>query len=216
MERICIELTSEEYKRLNLMYPESNDSGLIGKRAEEIVKIYFRRKDPRCAFDIPAAGADLKVVFCDGSASLMIEVKGTASLGVAWQQLKVSSQNSWRLLVEERIPVYRVSDVFGRSSTLYVLLYGQDFFLEQEARWTFKLMRNAIDRTPSIVKSKGNLEVRVSNERVKGSKYDALREYLKSKSADEVTLQFKDAAEVLGFPLPSSAYKYQPICVYLS
>jgi hypothetical protein len=139
----------------------------------------------------------------------MIEVKGTASLGVAWQQLKVSSQNSWRLLVEERIPVYRVSDVSGRSSTLYVLLYGQDFFLEQEARWTFKLMRNAIDRTPSIVKSKGNLEVRVSNERVKGSKYDALREYLKSKSADEVTLQFKDAAEVLGFPLPSSAYKYQ-------
>ena len=66
------------------------------------------------AHSVPDTGADLKVVFSDGSKPLLIEVKGTASAGIAWPQLKVSSPHSHRLLVEERIPVYRVG-IFGGS-----------------------------------------------------------------------------------------------------
>ena len=44
MELHPIELTTSEYEKLNEMYPESEGSSLIGKRAEEIVKIYFRKE----------------------------------------------------------------------------------------------------------------------------------------------------------------------------
>ena len=90
MEDHRVQLTAEEFDRLNSLYPASDGSALIGKRAEEIVKIHFRRRDPQCVFGVPDTGADLKVALSDGSAPLLIEVKGTASVGVAWQQLKVS------------------------------------------------------------------------------------------------------------------------------
>lgn len=83
MEHCKIELTNEEYKRLNSEYPESNGSGLIGSRAEEIVRIYFRRMDPRCRFANAPSGIDLQVILSDGSPSQSIEIKGTASPGMA-------------------------------------------------------------------------------------------------------------------------------------
>ena len=75
MEKHRIELTNEEYDRLNSIYPESIGSGLIGKRAQEIVKIYFQRVHPQCVFEIPNSGADLRVVLCDGSPPLLIRAR---------------------------------------------------------------------------------------------------------------------------------------------
>lgn len=119
MELRHLELTRDGYERLNSKYPEGNGSSLIGKRAEEIVKIYFQRKDPRCQFaETPPKGADLQVAL-PGEA-LAIEVKGTKSADVASQQLKVSSQHS-RDLLEKGAPVYRVTGVFERSPSIYAL-----------------------------------------------------------------------------------------------
>jgi len=141
METYRLELTRDEYESLNSKYPEGEGSSVIGKRAEEIVKIYFLKKDPKCQFAQPPKGADLLVVSSDGTRSLTIEVKGTKSADVAWQQLKVSSQHSRDLLVEKGVPVYRVTGVFQRSIAIYVLAYGLDFSLEHEPRWTFKRTR---------------------------------------------------------------------------
>jgi len=154
MEDHRVELTTEEYERLNAVYPEGNGSGLIGKRAEEIVRIHIQRDSPGCTFQVPDTGADLKVVFCDGSEPLLIEVKGTASAGIAWQQLKVSSQHSHRMLVELGIPVYRVSDVFSPAPCIHVLRHGIDFALQEEARWTFKPWSIANQR-PEVLPSPG-------------------------------------------------------------
>jgi hypothetical protein len=121
MERQPVELTGDEYERLNTKYPESEGSSVIGKRAEEIVKIYFRKRDPQCQFAKPPKGADLHVVLSGEAPSLVIEVKGTKSAEVEWQQLKVSSQHSRDLLAEKRVPVYRVTGVFERLPLIYVL-----------------------------------------------------------------------------------------------
>jgi hypothetical protein len=150
MDNYRIELTIEEFGRLNSLYPASESSALIGKRAEEIVKIHFRRRDPHCAFEVPGTGPDLKVALSDGSEPILIEVKGTASAGIAWPQLKVSSRHSWRSLTETRIPVYRVSEVFAETPCIHVLIYGTDFTLDQEDRWTFKRVRSQ-DESPSVV-----------------------------------------------------------------
>jgi len=201
-----VQLTVEEFARLNSLYPASEGSALIGKRAEEIVRVHFRRQDPKCVFEVPDAGADLKVVLSDGSEPLLIEVKGTVSVGVAWQQLKVSSRHSFRLLTEVRIPVYRVSEVFGEAPCIHVLTHGADFTLDQEDRWTFKPIRRQ-GEPPSTVRQ-GQTHLRAA-EGVRGSKYDSLRGYLEGQTTQEVTLTFENATKILGFPLPPSAYKYQ-------
>jgi hypothetical protein len=148
----------------------------------------------------------MKVVLCDGSPPLLIEIKGTASPGVAWQQLKVSSEHSHRLLVEIGIPVYRVSEVFSQSPSIYVLFHGTDFLLEPEARWTFRPA--AAKAVPHARSTSTNATLRPAAESV-GSKYDPLRQHLQGRDEDRVTLSFKQAAEILGFPLPGSAYKHR-------
>ena len=135
-----VNLTDAQYRELDSHHPKSKASGPIGKRAEEIVKIYFRKMDPACEFRSPPRGADLDILLSSGK-SIVIEVKGTASIELAWPQLKVSSQDSWKLLAEKHVPVYRVTDVFGRSPSIYVLTYGEDFTLQAEPRWTFKQVK---------------------------------------------------------------------------
>ena len=87
MEHLPVELTLAEHDTLNSLCPKSEGSALIGRRAVEIVKVHFKKKDPQCRFMPPLSGADLRVILSDGS-SIDIEVKGTDSVGLAWQQLK--------------------------------------------------------------------------------------------------------------------------------
>ena len=189
------------------MYPESNGSGLIGKRAQEIVKIHLRRHYPDCAFQAPDTGADLKVVLSDGSQPLLIEVKGTASAGIAWPQLKVSSPHSHRLLVENGIPVHRVVGVFSAVPHIYVLRHGADFVLEAEARWAFRPsgVENQLQEDRQRPRQP-NSAVVIDGSHL--SKDEVLRMYLERQHEAGVTLGFQEAAEVLGLSLPSSAYKY--------
>ncbi len=205
MEHYQIELTNSEFEQLNAQYPESDGSGLIGKRAEEIVKIHFIRRDPRCSFESPDLGADLKVVL-PGAEPLLVEVKGTASEGLAWQQLKVSSPHSFRLLTEGRIPVYRVSSVFTAKPLIRVLVFGIDFDLEAEPRWAFKSVHGGDTTTGDRAASTGNQLVSTGSTE---SKYDALRRFLESQGAREVTFHFSDAPKVLGFSLPAAASEHR-------
>ncbi|MBM4305957.1 MAG: hypothetical protein FJ123_04380 [Deltaproteobacteria bacterium] len=210
MEHYRVELTNEEYEKLNSEYPESNGSGLIGKRAEEIVRIHFRRIHPKCTFANAPSGADLQVVVSDESPSQSIEIKGTASSGIAWQQLKVSSTQSWELLSKEAIPVYRVCAVFSKAPSIYVLRHGRDFVLVPEPRWTFKRLRASGEVSQSIISSTETNDLSTSRTGVRrSSKYDTLREFLKRQTAAEITFHFSDAPEILGFSLPDTAFKYQ-------
>lgn len=209
MQHFQVQLTNEEFTYLNSTYPESAGSGLIGKRATEIVKIYLRRSDPQCTILDGSAGADLYVRVSDGSSPQPIEIKGTASADIAWQQLKVSSTRSWELLTNESVPVYRVTAVFTKAPSIYILLHGRDFVLEPEPRWAFKRLSSGESSTKSTPSSPQPDTGAHLNATTRGeSKYDSLREFLQNKSGDEVTLQFADAETVLGFPLPKSAFTH--------
>ncbi|HLK84986.1 MAG TPA: hypothetical protein VKT27_00640 [Candidatus Binataceae bacterium] len=136
MESYPVELTDSEFNSLNLVCPKGEKNASIGTRALLTVRTYFRRKDPQCQIK-DVRGADLQIVLCDGSVN-EIEVKGTDGPDLAWNKLKVSSQRSHDLLVEKRIPIYRVTNVWDGSPSIHVLVCGEDFTLEPELRWAVK------------------------------------------------------------------------------
>lgn len=135
METIEIKLTEQEFSRLNSIYPATVKSSTVGKRAEELVKFYFRSIDPKCKFTEPNDGADLLVELKNESVKL--EIKGTASDTVSWSKLKVSSLDSHKL-IQDGLPVYRVISVYDRNPKILVLRYGEDFTMEPEPRWAVK------------------------------------------------------------------------------
>lgn len=137
MESFRVKLTAKELATLNERFPVSQGSNQIGGRAIEIVRLHFRRTDPTCEFVPPVAGADLAVLL-HGEQAKQFEVKGTASAGIAWQQLKVSSKASHALLTSGGASVLRVTSVYENEPVVFELLCGRDFRLEPEARWCVK------------------------------------------------------------------------------
>ncbi len=204
MEREIFEISDSELNELNSKFPPGKGSGLIGARSTEIIKLYFRSKSATCQFSEPRNGADLEVRFPD-SISLLLEIKGTEDSTIAWQKLKVSSEQSYRMLVEEGIPIYRVTNVFSKTVEIYILKYDEDFLLEREPRWSIKrkLTKKNSPKLKPVKKSERN------SANGSASKYSSLRRYLESQSGDEVTLLFSQAERILGFPLPKSASQYQ-------
>lgn len=91
-------------------------------------------------------GADLRVTV--NGASERIEVKGTESPTIAWQQLKVSSQQSHDVLESREASIYRVVDVGAANPRIYVLKHGEHFVLEPELRWAVKRIPPQDDRYP--------------------------------------------------------------------
>lgn len=139
MIEIKIELSENDLSTLNTPKSEKGKSASIGKRAEDILKIYFRKEKPGCIFEKTRDGSDLKIIHI--SESFEIEIKGTADKNIAWNKLKVSSQKSHDRLIEG-LPVYRVTDVFSKKPILYILEYGIDFDLEEEPRWSIKSIKS--------------------------------------------------------------------------
>jgi len=207
MEALRVDLDDEELRVLDAKFPQSLASGVIGKRAVEIVKIHLRRVDPKCNFSRPRNGADLEVLFSNGQNRLVLEIKGTQASTVSWQKLKVSSKHSWRHLVEERIPLYRVTSVFGKSPSIIELLHDRDFTLEPEPRWCFKPKRSPTP-TPSVTRLRESNAILVASTS-RPSKYAPLADDLSRQKTKTVTLTFSEAKAVLGFSLPNSATKYQ-------
>jgi len=204
VEEEIFELSDLEYEQLNSKYPHGKGSGLIGFRSEEIIKLYFRRKYPDCKFSKPKNGADLEVIGLPNSFSYFLEVKGTADSRIAWQKLKVSSEHSYKMLTEEKIPLYRVTSVFDQNLSIYILKYEEDFILEPEPRWSIKKKNYNIDVRDVHGENQG-----IRGDRKMSSKYLPLTDYLKDQNGDEITFLFSDAQKILGFSLPKSAKQYQ-------
>ena len=97
--------------------------------------------------EVDRDGADIRVSM-DGQVVKRIEVKGTRSQGLAWSQLKVSSQRSHDALKNGEAEMYRVVDVDGARPSIYILTYGRDFILEPEPRWAVKQATSEHDRYP--------------------------------------------------------------------
>jgi hypothetical protein len=135
MSTIPFPLSKSQKSNLDRMYPPSPKSALIGKRAVELVKLFFQRDHPGCRFEAVEPGADLRAVWKGGEESL--EVKGTDSQKISWNKLKVSSKLSYMLL-RNGLPLYRITSVFSDCPSIHILRYGIDFTLRPEARWNVK------------------------------------------------------------------------------
>ena len=169
-----MDISEADFQRLNEAYPRSMASGSIARRTEQIVKLHFESLYPGCRFETPPPGTDLSVKLLGAEHLISIEIKGTASADIAWQQLKVSSAHSWKSLTENGTPVYRVTNVFGRVPKIFVLIHGRDFSLIPEPRWAFKKLASQnegrkVNRPINQIQSHSLEQPR------NGSKYDALR-----------------------------------------
>src|SRR4051812_2084918 len=114
MQRYPVPLSTDEVRNLDRLWPRSKGPSATENRALAIVEIHFLRQDPGCRFEPPKRGADVVVTPSKG-AQRAIEVKGTASSGIAGDRIVVSSGHSRRLLTEQSIPLFRVSDVYGQK-----------------------------------------------------------------------------------------------------
>jgi len=200
MIQYIINISDCEFNQLNGEYPPGKGSGLIGNRAVAITKIHFHREDPDCKFVSPPKGADLTVKFSTDRKALTLEIKGTEDAGIAWPNLKVSSKHSYQMLTKEKIPLYRVTNVFGQNPVIYVLVHGQNFELEPEPRWSVKKKSGPAKRGSSKKKPPGH---------GKDSKWKALTEWLRRQSGEEVTLLFSEASNILGFSLKPGAKEHR-------
>ena len=135
MQEIQLSISAAEFKRLNNLYPNTGKSSNVGKRAEELVKYHFRALYPSCEFTEQNDGSDLLIKWPDGEEK--IEIKGTADKSIAYNKLKVSSEDSYKLL-SNGLPMYRVVSVYDRKPKIFVLKYSEDFVMESEARWKVK------------------------------------------------------------------------------
>ena len=152
MEKIRFRLTISQKERLDRDSPFSGKSSIIGKRAEDIIKLYFLKKHPNCKFKTLQEGTDLHAVWNGGEAYL--EIKGTASDKISWSKLKVSSKRSYNLL-KSGLALYRVTSVFSDCPTVFILTFGKDFEMKTEERWSIQELKA---KPPSSASNKSSLQ----------------------------------------------------------
>lgn len=134
-----IDLTEDEYRKLNATFPRNMQSAKVGERAIELVRIYLKKKYPCCSFATPERGADLKVQHSQGTEQM--EVKGTEASDISWAKIKVSSTQSHDLL-KAGMPLYRVVSVYERIPRIFIMRNREDFEMDPEPRWRVKPSRN--------------------------------------------------------------------------
>ena len=140
MNELHLDLSEEEYNTLNTAFPRNMQSAKVGKRAIELVKIYFKKKYPGCSFISPQRGADLKVTHDNGTEEM--EIKGTEAADISWAKLKVSSNQSHALLTNG-MPLYRIVSVYDRHPRIIVMSCADDFEMIPEPRWSLRPRKNA-------------------------------------------------------------------------
>ncbi|HEX8014879.1 MAG TPA: hypothetical protein VF465_06565 [Flavobacterium sp.] len=104
----------------------------IGNLAVKIVELYFLSLDPEAIFSTGKNGADLEVTYLQKIEKF--EIKGTADGTIAWNKLKVSSQQCHDALVNG-MSIIRVTNVGKENPTIHILKHNEDFRLIPEARW---------------------------------------------------------------------------------
>lgn len=125
-------LSEEDFNRLQNKYPTVGKNSVIEKLSIEIVKLYFLSVNPLTTFKNGSKSVDLIVETMD--IETPYEIKGTESVDIAYNKLKVSSQPSYDAL-SNGLTLLRVSNVRKRNVILYFMQYGVDFELVEEPRW---------------------------------------------------------------------------------
>lgn len=134
MASITFQLDPKQLADLNARFPPTdNSSSNAGKRAVEIVRLYFVGVGAQCV--AAPRGHDIEVAFPGSTGMCRAEVKGTRDDDVAFGKLRVSSSESYRLLTSDSIPLLRVAKVFSATPVIHELFHGQDFTLVNEPRW---------------------------------------------------------------------------------
>lgn len=126
-------ITEDQLNNLLTLYPNTGKNSDVGKLAVELAKLYFLSKNGSTTFITNKNGIDL-------SASINgvvenFEIKGTADNSIAWNKLKVSSQNCHDLLING-MTLIRITNVGSTEMTFYFLTYKVDFELVHEPRWS--------------------------------------------------------------------------------
>ena len=142
---------SDLYPSMPVTLTDAEREALEGLTTEQkalriVNKHLIETHGSRVTIEADGGGADLRVTV--NGESERIEVKGTESPTIAWQQLKVSSQQSYDALESREASIYRVVDVGGANPRIYVLKHGEHFVLEPELRWAVKRIPPRDDRYP--------------------------------------------------------------------
>lgn len=128
-------ITEEKLHQLKEQFPNLGKNSDVGKFAVEIAKLYFQQKNSMATFP-PSRDVDLYVEI-DG-VKTPYEIKGTTDKTIAWNKLKVSSRNCYNKLVNEDMPIMRITNIGEQDMNIYFLKYNEDFTLKSEDRWSVK------------------------------------------------------------------------------
>jgi hypothetical protein len=134
------EITQEQLDSLLSLYPNTGKNSDVGSMAVRIVEMYFKNKHPDATFLQGSKGADIQVNY--NGKSERYEVKGTIDHSIAWQKLKVSSQDCHDCLLNGMILI-RVTSIGLLKMKLHFLKHGEDFLLQPEVRFAVKPIRQA-------------------------------------------------------------------------
>jgi hypothetical protein len=97
MTTINFSITNEQLENLLNSYPNIGKNSHVGKIAVEVAKLYFLSINPASTFLVNKNGVDLSVNV-NGEVE-NYEIKGTNDKTIAWNKLKVSSQNCYNRLL---------------------------------------------------------------------------------------------------------------------
>jgi len=132
-------LSDEQLSVLTTRYPNRGKNSDIGKLAVEIVKLYFLSINIDTEFEIGGRNKpDICVILEDSISEY--EVKGTESVDVSFNLLRVSSRFCYERLIKG-MEMIRVTGIGRRQVGLHFLKYGEDFTMIPEPRWTVRPVR---------------------------------------------------------------------------
>lgn len=133
MNILDFSITQKQLKNLLTLYPNTGKNSHVGKIAVEVAKLYFLSINDQYTFLVNKNGVDLSVMVNGQNENY--EIKGTADKNIGWNKLKVSSYKCYKRLVDEKMPIIRITNIGSKDMTLYFLKFGEDFELNPEARW---------------------------------------------------------------------------------
>jgi hypothetical protein len=133
MKTTKFSISQEKLNNLLSSYPNTGKNSDIGHLAVEIAKLFFLNINNSAIFIENKNGVDLSVNINEVVENF--EIKGTAENNIAWNKIKVSSQNCHDHLVNG-MTLLRITNIGHTEMTLYFLKYNEDFKLLPEPRWT--------------------------------------------------------------------------------
>lgn len=133
MKTHVFSITEDQLKSLLILYPNIGKNSDIGKLAVELAKLYFLSINSSTTFITNKNRIDLSTSINDVVENY--EIKGTSGNSIAWNKLKVSSQNCYELLIKG-MTLIRITNIGSTKMTFYFLTYSEDFELVPEPRWS--------------------------------------------------------------------------------